>query len=358
MLSSSGANPAAAAPRSPQTIPGRPAAAKMTGATAQKQLPAEAVQEIDLRAVGGGYPGCMSPVSAPEVDYKIDNLDLTGITLISTCGWLPDEMVKITLMDPKGDFYTSQATAVPSKNRKDIYQVTVAFQPGADAPAGKYRFTLEGSATIKTPVFFNRLEGAKLYAAAQDRFQPAYKAMGGRHSLRLEGFLPNEAVRLLAYRFEGSSAKFYAWQDFRTDRTGKLVVETDFPEIGPDTEMNFSAYGQETHSVHLERFSVDGVRVSRQFDMDLYCPGALAPRLAGARALQPAGGAAPLALHYQPGFGSKVTARAPAESQVRVFGYPKCVDRAYWWKVYLPEPVLFGWMAESFLGAYLVEPVE
>lgn len=122
--------------------------------------------------------------------------------------------------------------------------------------------------------------------------------------------------------------------------------------------MNFTAYGQETHSVHLERFSADGVRVSRQFDMDLYCPGATASRLSGIKLIQPGAGITQLKVHYQPGFGSKVTITVPGDTQMRVFDYPKCIDRAYWWKVSLSKPILFGWVAESFQGKHQVEPVQ
>jgi hypothetical protein len=237
----------------------------------------------------------------------------------------------------------------------------VAFQPGVDAPEGKYRFTLQGTltkegGTLKTAVFFNKPEGPTLYATAQDRFQPAFQAMGGKNRLRLEGFRPNEPVKLLAYRFEKSVAKFFGWQDFKADGNGRLIVETNFAELPTETEMNFSAYGLETHSVHLERFSADGVRTSRQFDMDLYCPGAQAPRLAAASAAKAAPGASLIAIYQQPGFGSRVVARAPANAQLRVFDQPKCIDHAYWYKVSLSEPILFGWAAESFLGKNLLAP--
>ncbi len=300
----------------------------------------------------------MDELETPVVDYKIDDLDLTGITLIATCGWKPDETVKITLMDPEGKFFTSETKATPSKNRKEIYQVIVTFQPGVDAPEGKYRFTLQGSETLKAPVYFHKPEGARLYATSQNRFQPEFKAMGGQQRLRLEGFLPNEFIRLLAYQFEGTLAQFTAWQDFKADKTGRLIIETNFADIGKEIEMNFTAYGQETHSVHLERFSADGVRVSRQFDMDLYCPGATASRLSGIKLIQPGAGITQLKVHYQPGFGSKVTITVPGDTQMRVFDYPKCIDRAYWWKVSLSKPILFGWVAESFQGKHQVEPVQ
>lgn len=335
-----------------------PEVVEMTGITSQATAPTGTIEKIDLRVIRGTYPGCMDELEKPVVDYKIDNLDLTGITLIATCGWKPDETVKITLMDPEGKIFTSETKATPSKNRKEIYQVIVTFQPGVDAPVGKYRFTLQGSETLKAPVYFNKPEGARLYAISQDRFHPVFNAVGGQQRLRLEGFLPNEAIRLLAYRFEGTLAQFYAWQDFKADKTGRLIVETNFADISKETEMNFTAYGQETHSVHLERFSTDGVRISRQFDMDLYCPGAPASRLSGLKLIQPGVGITQLKVHYQPGFGSKVTITVPGDTQMRVFDYPKCIDRAYWWKVSLSKPILFGWVAESFLGKYQIEPVQ
>lgn len=353
-----GIQPVAAAPALEVAVP-KPATAQITGTSIQKTALPAAVSTIDLRVGGGTYPGCQDELETPVVDYKIDQIDLTGITLIATCGWQPDETVKITLMYPDGKISTSETKATSSRTRKDIYQVNITFQPGIDAPEGKYRFTLQGStATLKTPVFFNRPIGAKLYAAAEDKLKPVFKAMGGQHSLRLEGFLPNEAVKLLAYRMEGSIAKFYGWQDIKTDGTGRLIVETNLPEISPDTEMIFSAYGQETHSVQMERFSSAGVRISRQFDMDLYCPGAQTPRLASGNTIKPVSGAAKVNIHQQPGFGSRLTIQAPGDTPMRIYDQPKCIDHAYWWKVSLAKPILFGWVAESFLEKYLVEPVK
>jgi hypothetical protein len=356
-----GANPAMAMEPAQGPAPTGPAVVQMTATTMQKNLPAEAVPEINLRVSGGSYPGCLDELEKPVIDYKTDYMDLTGITLIATCGWQAGETVKVTLMDPQGKYFTSEAKAVPSKNRADINQLIVTFQPGVDAPEGKYRFTLQGTltkegGTLKTAVFFHKPAGPTLYAAAKDRFQPAFQAMGGKLRLRLDGFRPNEPVKLLAYQFEKSVAKFSGWQDLKADGNGRLIVETNFGDLPPETEMNFSAYGLETHSVQMERFSPDGVRVSRQFDMDLFCPGAQAPRLAAVSAANAAPGASQVTIHQQPGFGSRVVARAPANVQLRVFDQPKCIDRAYWYKVSLSEPILFGWAAESFLGKYLLEP--
>jgi hypothetical protein len=335
----------------------KPAIIQMTTTSLQKTPLTPVVASIDLRVGGGAYPGCQDLLETPVVDYKIDQLDLTGITLIATCGWQPNETVKVTLMDPEGKFTSTEVKAVPSPNRKDIYQVNIIFQPGVDAPEGKYRFTLQGSATLKTPVFFNKPDGPRLYAAATDRFQPVFKTLGGKHTLRLEGFLPNEAVKLLVYRMEGSIANFYAWQDMKTDSTGRLIVETNLPDISPDSELLFSAYGQETHSVQMERFSPTGVRISRQFDMDLYCPGAQTPRPASGNTIRAAGFPL-LDVHQQPGFGSRITIQIPGDTYARVYDQPKCIDHAFWWKVFLSKPILFGWVAESFQGKYLIEPVK
>jgi hypothetical protein len=352
------AQPVMAVALNPETGGEKPLTVQMTGSSIQKTALPAAIAEIDLRVGGGTYPGCQDELETPVVDYKIDQIDLTGITLIATCGWKPDETVKVTLMDPEGKFFTSEVKAVPSKNHKNIYQVIITFQPGVDAPEGKYRFTLQGSVTIKTPVFFNKPTRATLYAASQDRFQPVFKALGGQQNLRLQGFLPNEPVKLLAYRFEGSTARFYGWQDFITDGTGRLIIETNLPEISKDTEMNYYAYARETHSVHMERFSAEGVRINRQFDMDLYCPGAQTPRITNGKSIKPVSGMPTVSIHQQPGFGSRLTIQAPGDTPMRVFDQPKCIDHAYWWKVSLSKPILFGWAAESFLGKYLIESVQ
>ncbi len=333
-----------------------PVVVRFSASSINKTAPAEAIQQMDLRLGGAGYPGCLDAPEEPALDLKTDNLDLTGIGVIATCGWKAGETVNVTLMDPQGKLYTREVKAVPARQKKGVYEVDIFYQPGADAPEGKYRFTLQGdSATIKAKIVYNRLKGAKVYTLPDDPFQPRLGAMGGQQRLRLQGFLPNEPVRLLAYRFEGTLIKFYGYQDFTADRRGQLIVETDLPEIGKDTEMNYYAYGRDTHFVPLERFTADGYSKSRKFDMDLYCPGAQAPRLDGPADIRLAAGVARLDIHQQPGFGSRVIAQVPAETQMRTYGYPKCIDHAYWWKVTATRPILFGWIAESFLGKYLIE---
>lgn len=342
-LNQSGANP------EPDTV-------RFTAATINKNLPTGALAEINLRLWGGGYPGCLDQPLSPILDYNTDNLDQTGMTFIATCGWQPDEIIKVTVMDPQGKFFTSQVKAAPARLKKEVYEADIYFQPGIDAPTGPYRFTLEGSATLKVKVFFNQPQAARLYALPTDRFSPIQAAMGGKHRLRLHGFLPGEPVRLLAYTFTGDRIHFYGWQDYTTDRLGRLIVETDLPDVALDTEMHFYAYGRDTHSVPLERFTRDGMSKTRQFDLDLYCPGAQPPRLDGTGQVQAAGGVQ-LNLYQQPGFGSRTTAAIPAATQMRIFGYPRCIDRSFWWQVWLSDPVLFGWVPESFLGQYQVELV-
>lgn len=340
-----------------------PTVVQMTGMSISKTIPPEAVPGIDLRLGGGSYPGCLDVPEAPVVDYKTDNMDLTGVALIATCGWEADELVKVTLMDPQGKFYTYESRAVPSKNRKDIFKVDLYFQPGVDAPEGKYRFTLQGSpshkngGTVKTHVFFNRTSGARLYAVPENRFEPVLQPLGGKHKLRLDKFLPNEWVRILVYQFKGTAIEFFAWQDFTADKTGRLIVDVNLPDIDNETILNFYAYGQETHSVHLERFNLDGLRVNRQYDMDLFCAGGQTPRLAGVSEIKAAAEVEAVPILQQPGYGSRVIIRAPADAHLQVYGYPKCIDRAYWWKVTLKEPVRFGWVAESYLGRYRIEAI-
>ena len=318
----------------------------------------EAVQEIDLRLGRASYPGCLDVFEEPTLDFKTDNLELTGIAMIATCGWQPEEVVKITLMDPSGKITTSEAAAVPSKYKKNVYEVNVYYQPGVDAAPGKYRFTLEGSGTVKAKVEFNRPQNARLYVMADDPFHPHHQAMGGKQRLRLHGFLPNESIRLLAYRFEGTKIQFYGWKDYITGSGGQLIIETNLTEISEETEMNYFAYARETHFVALERFTREGYSKTRQFDMDLYCPGAPAPRLSGVTEIRGAASTAQINVNQQPGYGSRLLVQLPGDASLRLFGYPKCIDRAYWWKVSVKDPLRFGWVAESFLGKYQVQPVE
>ncbi len=348
----SSARPVSAAAPTPPT---GPAVSRFAGAGIKTTAPEGTIQQIDLRLGGGGYPGCLDAEELPTLNYYNDNLELTDIAIIATCGWQADETVRVTLMDPLGKITTTDVKAVSARQKKGVYEVDVFYQPGADALPGKYRFTLQGSAAVKAKITYLSPTRARLYALPEDRFKPYFTALGGKQRLRLHGFLPNEPVRLLAYRFEGTLIQFYGWQDFTTDRRGQLIIETDLTDIGKDTEMNYYAYGRDTHFVALERFTPYAASISRQFNMDLYCPGAQAPRLSGPAAIQPAAGITKLDIYQQPGFGSRVVTQASAGDALRTFGYPLCIDRAFWWQVSLNRLPMFGWTAESFLGKYRIE---
>ncbi len=337
------------------TPPSGPASVRFAGAAIKTTAPAGTIQQIDLRPGSGAYPGCLDSLEAPTLNYNNDNLELTDIAIISTCGWQADETVKVTLMDPLGKFTTSEVKAVPARLKKGVYQVDVFYQPGVDALPGKYRFSLQGSTTVKAKITYLRPTAARLYVLSEDRFRPNFSALGGKQNLRLHGFLPNEPVRLLAYQVAGTLNTFYGWQDYTTDPRGQLIIQTEIPEAGQDREMNYYAYGRDTHFVPLQRFTMDAANITRRFNMELYCPGAQTPRLNGPAAVRPAAGAPTLEIHQQPGFGSRVVTRVSVDSSLRTFGYPKCIDRAYWWQVSLNKPPMFGWAAESFLGNYLVE---
>lgn len=347
----------------PAVTPTGPAVARFSGDAIKTSLPDGTIPQMELRPSRAAYPGCLDAYEEPTLDYYNDNLELTDITIIATCGWKPDETVKVTLMDPLGKFTTSEVKAVPARLKKGVYEADVFYQPGVDAQPGKYRFTLQGSSgTVKAKITYVRPTKARLYLAAEDRFKPAFTAAGSSHRLRLDGFLPNEPVRLLAYRFEGSLMQFVGWQDYVTDRFGQLIIETDVPNTAKGaqaeakaTEMNYFVYARETHFIPLERFTPHAANITRQFDMELYCPGAQAPRLTGPSAIRQAEGLTTLKIHQQPGFGARVVAQAGKDTALRTFGYPKCIDRAFWWQVSLSSSPFFGWTAESYLGKYQVE---
>lgn len=342
-----------------------PTEVRFTQGSATREAPQGLVQEIDLYLGGGSYPGCMSAPETPSLNYTSGSLELMDIGMIATCGWQADETVKVTLRDPAGKLQTFTVKAVPAKHVKTVYEAAIYYQPPIDAPEGIYRFTFEGrQGAVKAKLQFHRPNGARLHTLSGDPLKPAFSAAGSRHRLMLSGFLANEPVRLLAYRFEGTRIHFYAYQDYTTDRYGTLIVNVELPEPeaknAPPVEMNYYAYGRETHTVALERFKADGFSASDPFQMDLYCPGALAPRVSAPAnaAAAPSGGGA-LKIMQVPGFGSRVTVEAPAGTELYLFGQPKCIDHAFWWKVLLRDPVRFGWAAESTpLGKYQLEPVK
>ena len=203
---------------------------------------------------------------------------------------------------------------------------------------------------------------------SNDPFQPLFGAFGGKQRLLLDGFLPDEPLRLLAYRVQGTKVQFFAWQDYTTDPRGQMQVLVDLPGRLPTSpvgqpahpdEWLFFAYARETHFVAQKRFNTDGENLTNRFAMDLYCPGAAPSRITSLDTVRTVSTSLKEPLIQElPGFGSRVTAPAPAGTQLTVFGQPKCIDNAFWWQVWLPSPVTYGWAAESIQGQYLLEPVK
>lgn len=354
------------APTPPQIVP-------FSAATASKIAPAELIQHADLFTGGGSYPGCMETMrtlEGPTLDYQPYNLDLTDIAMISTCGWQPGETVKVTVMDPQGRLSSVQVKAVPAANVPGTQQVSISYQPGVDMPEGKYRFFFEGSGSVRAKVNYLRPRAARMYVVSVDPFQPASGAVGPKHRLMLDGFLPEEPVKLFAYQLKDETIQFYAWQSYTVDRLGRLWVDVDLPEIAAVTEMVYYAYGRDAHTVPLKRFTADGFPATLYLPLDPYCPGAQPSRLVGSQqvtamqavvAAADAGAAGgPVTLHEQPGFGARLagTVKDPAAAQMRTFGYPRCIDGEYWWQVSVRSAPYFGWAAEGFQGSYLLAPAK
>lgn len=351
---------------------------QFTAGSIERTAPDELIQRITLHSVQARYPGCMNQPETPSLNYMPGDRETMDIAMVSTCGWEAGELVQVAMRDPTGKVVTSQVKAVPSRNLPKTYEVTIYFQPPVDAPEGKYRWTFTGQGgEVKAKIQYDRPKEARLYVLPADSSTPAFGAFGPEHDLLLYGFKAEEPVRLFAYRVEGETIQFYGWQDYTTDRLGQLNVAVDLgsaegeaaapgeqaaPEelaVDEASEFAYYAYARETHFVAMERFDQDGFSASDPFVMDLYCPGAQTPRLQSGQALRsllPAG--AGLKIYQQPGFGSRVTITAAEDAEVTTYGLPVCIDRAFWWKVALRQPVRFGWVAEAQLGKYLVEAVE
>ena len=339
-------------------------AARLSLESIEREVPQGLIAEIDLTLPGGSYPGCISRLDEPELKYMPGDLELMDVAMITTCGWKSGEPVRITIRDPRGSLVTEEVQPTPARFAKDVYEVNFFYQPPVSAPEGIYRFTFEGEGltgpgTVKAKVTFKHPAQARIFVLGAHALEPVFGARGGQHELLLYGFRPEEPVRLMAYRVDGTRVRFFGWQDYITDRRGQLTIAVDLePEIGAEDEMVYYAYARETHFVAQERFGPDGRSISDPFQMDLYCPGAQAPRITSRYEARAAESAGALKIVQVPGFGSRVTIEAPRDVNVYVFGQPRCIDHAFWWQVWLRDPVRFGWAAESFQGDYLLEPME
>ena len=187
-------------------------------------IPDGILQELLVYVGGGGSYGtfCDDPKPEPALDYGPEIAEWLGEIYISTCGWLPEETVYITVHRPDGQ------TEYFEGNAYEYGQLEYFYHMHFDVPPGEYRFVFEGITGGKVTFSSNAvpLEGPHLYNLG---------------FLFFDNFQPNEQVRLFVYGpSEVAEASFYGWHDLRVNADGELKLQ--FETADPDNDRYKNGY--------------------------------------------------------------------------------------------------------------------
>ena len=262
--------------------------------------------------------------------------------------WDENQTVTFTVTDPTGRSF--RRILSPSQYGGFLAQ----YQPRLDAPTGRWSFEIRGAAlTYRHQIHFTRPQGAQIYLLGDDPFLPVRKTDAPPYRILLDGFRPNEAARLMAYQviLQGptqADLEFAGWQDVQVGANGSLLLQSDA------AMRYYLAYGKQSGEVHMP-YDLRGLADIFP-DKQLYCPGALLPRLkkyTGGQVTYTDG--RPLRIHSSPGVSTAVVDNLPEGAPFRVADGPKCAGGAFWWQIYT-EQSGEGWIAESQGSIYLVEP--
>lgn len=333
-------------------------ASSLTGSSINENT-GEIIEEIAFFGIGGpGGVKCAVPQTRPIFDEEVSAGEIMDTVSLSSCGWQPDEMVTVTMTDPLGQSVSFELKAeVQEYSDNPSGFVDLDYQPPLDAPAGDYTFSLQGSSgEVATTVNFSQPEGAHLVPLSDDPFHAIWELpVGPSQRLQLFGFAPEEPIRLIVYSQNGW--KFYGYQDFTAGLDGRLFIDVNLSGIDPGEGVIFIAHGEQAGSVPM-LIKTSGYTVDER---DFYCPGAMPTRM---KQSQPARAAyvdgSNLRIRAEPGFNSPVLESVPEGTGLDLSSYYfRCADHTFWWKVHLPnQEGVFGWVAESSEGVYLIEPIE
>jgi hypothetical protein len=218
-----------------------PSEVKFSLDNAQKELPENFMEQITYfgHAGGGGdwdvYNPCEEfPRSVPAYKYEPKgNTCLYCDYDLTTCGWKPNEKVRITVqLRGRGSFKTSEQAS-------EFGYLEYKLPASADDLPGDYTISISGqSGKLKTTFF-------------KDAPTETGSVLIG-DQLVLFNFVPYEIIRLTIYQVNQTQLdiatrrvdeKFFGWQDFQVDSTGSLHVQID---LGPDTTVEYQVNAEQS----------------------------------------------------------------------------------------------------------------
>jgi hypothetical protein len=285
------------------------------------------------------YSSCESKAySMPELQLnsKNNNYELAEETVLNFCGWQNKEEIILTILYPNGNIDIETLKAPDIDDNLQIRGIGFGFWPHLKSPVGTYTFVLTGSnQKMETSINIKEPSGARVYEK---------RDLG----LFLYNFLPNEKVRLFAYKSpDFNTGELIGWQTYQTDHLGQLFIETIDP-------YDYGVIGETSGEVHATfitfypGFSISTIKNP--------CPGAPPIRLTldkKARVTITTGSS--LRVRQSPGILGKEINKLKEGTVIDVMEGPVCADRMNWWKLKSKDGIT-GWSAEGDLKGYNLEP--
>jgi hypothetical protein len=200
------------------SLSAEPASVGFSLDAAQLTTPDDVLAEV-MTTVGGGGGGC-GAVTDPSIFAEAPNepvVELMAVLDLLGCNWKPGDAVIVTATLPDGQTLDFQADVEPDGTFNLPFQTALQDAPGEYAFAAKSSDGVTANATIEV--------------SAPDG--PRMRSYGDR--LFLYNFVPNERVRLIAYRFDEAknAYEFAGWQSFNVDANGRLFIDLDDSAQGP-----------------------------------------------------------------------------------------------------------------------------
>lgn len=302
------------------------AKAKFSMSSAIQSVPQDILQEVGYFPGGAGHgsPNC-NDHTTPVIEYAPTSSELMEWVDVIACGWQNDEEILGTIIYPNQTVY--EKLSITSYG-----QTYISFFPTLTDPIGTYTVILTRyQDQLMVSIDITEPPGPQIYWQHNDLF--LYK------------FLPNEKVRIFAYKLyeavplEASKIRLEGWQTYQVDSSGQLLIKT---------EKNYSyviigdASGEFPKPYHQSMVGKNS------------CPGAPTIRITiGKRARVTNGDALRVREYY--GLLEKINTTLKAGTVIDILRGPMCEDNINWWEIKTKDG-LIGWVAEGDLKEYYLEP--
>jgi hypothetical protein len=147
-------------------------------------------------------------LSAQEKNFEL--MDEVGLL---SCGWQPNEALKLTINWPNGRMFIQDLKANSQGN--PVFNL-YTYRARLDEPVGKYVFTIRGrTGTVSNSIYIGAPSKPNIYWLGDNR-------------LVLMGFAKYEKVRLGIFTGTGPGKSFIGWSEPAVGPDGELWMSTDF----------------------------------------------------------------------------------------------------------------------------------